>query len=386
MATVLVVDDRALNRDLVCTVLGYRGHETVTASDGTEGLRLVREMHPDLVITDVLMPGMDGYELVRAIRADPAIATTPVIFYTANYLQEEARPIAEACGVSRIVLKSGETGALIEAAEAALTERLATVETMVDDEQLNREHLRVLNSKLIEKIHELERRPEPAGDAAADRVSRAQARRRALRRDRRRRARQHVRRLHPRRAERRGITRDRAPATGPGHTRPADPGAQTTAPGRPVQSRVVPRRAEAPPVDGHFHRGPDPHRRDALRRPLPQREGQRRRVQCRGRVPAVHARDRRRRRHHQRPARRRFASPAGLARRVGRHHRDAAGHRSCRGAPARRGRGQGGRRRRRRLDRGVQHRAHRSRPGLGRSDGCRRRGRGDAHQRHATAA
>jgi len=156
VATVLVVDDRALNRDLVCTVLGYRGHETVTASDGTEGLRLVREMHPDLVITDVLMPGMDGYELVRAIRADPAIATTPVIFYTANYLKEEARPIAEACGVSRIVLKSGDTGALIEAAEAALTEHLATVETMFDDEQLNREHLRVLNSKLIEKIHELE--------------------------------------------------------------------------------------------------------------------------------------------------------------------------------------------------------------------------------------
>lgn len=156
MATVLVVDDRALNRDLVCTVLSYRGHDTVTASDGAEGLRLVREVHPDLVITDVLMPGMDGYELVRAIRADPAIATTPVIFYTANYLQEEARPIAEACGVSHIVLKSGETGALIEATEAALTERMTTAEPMVDDEQLNREHLRVLNSKLIEKIHELE--------------------------------------------------------------------------------------------------------------------------------------------------------------------------------------------------------------------------------------
>ncbi len=155
MATVLVIDDRAINRDLVRTVLRYRGHEIVAACDAAEGLALARELHPDLVITDVLMPGMDGYELVREIRADPAIAATPVIFYTANYLQEEARPVAEACGVSRIVLKSGDTTALTEAVEAALAERTVVVPA-VATEQFNREHLRVLNSKLIEKIHELE--------------------------------------------------------------------------------------------------------------------------------------------------------------------------------------------------------------------------------------
>src|SRR5664279_900512 len=102
MAMVLVVDDRPVNRELVRTVLGYYGHDTLEAGDGTEALTLLARQRPDLVLTDVVMPGMDGYQLARAIRSDPASQGIPVLFYTANYLAEEARPMAAAHGVSSI--------------------------------------------------------------------------------------------------------------------------------------------------------------------------------------------------------------------------------------------------------------------------------------------
>jgi CheY-like chemotaxis protein len=74
MSTVLVVDDVATSRDVVSTLLGYRGHRVIEACDGNEALVLARREHPDVIVMDVLMPGMDGYELTRALRTDPATA------------------------------------------------------------------------------------------------------------------------------------------------------------------------------------------------------------------------------------------------------------------------------------------------------------------------
>lgn len=122
MAMVLVVDDRPVNRDLVRTVLGYYGHETLEAGDGAEALAMLRRQHPDLILTDVVMPGMDGYQLAQAIRSDPVSHDVPILFYTANYLAEEARPIAAAHRVSRIVTKTGDLAALVEAVDGALLE------------------------------------------------------------------------------------------------------------------------------------------------------------------------------------------------------------------------------------------------------------------------
>lgn len=122
MATVLVVDDRLVNRDLVRTVLQSCGHDTIEARDGAEALSLLRGQHPDLVLTDVVMPGMDGYQLAQAIRSDPAGLGIPVLFYTAAYLEAESHAMAAVNGVSRIVPKTGDLVALIEAVEDALSE------------------------------------------------------------------------------------------------------------------------------------------------------------------------------------------------------------------------------------------------------------------------
>jgi CheY-like chemotaxis protein len=122
MATVLVVDDRPLNRHLVSTVLAHYGHQTLEASDGAEALALLRRQHPDLVLTDVGIAGMGGYQLARAIRSDPVSKGIAVIFYTAGYLAQEARPTAAAHGVSSTAPGTGDLAALIEAVDDALLE------------------------------------------------------------------------------------------------------------------------------------------------------------------------------------------------------------------------------------------------------------------------
>jgi signal transduction histidine kinase/CheY-like chemotaxis protein len=155
MTTVLIVDDRAVNRDLVRTVLGYHGYETVEAEDGPGALSVLHGQHPDLVVADVLMPGMDGYELARAIRADPGTRDIPVVFYTANYVESEIRQIAKAVGVNRVVTKSGDLTELLDAVHDSLGTKPAPMPTP-RPEDFDREHLRVLNAKLIEKVSELE--------------------------------------------------------------------------------------------------------------------------------------------------------------------------------------------------------------------------------------
>src|SRR6188472_3390037 len=108
MAKVLVIDDIAANRELIVALLTHQGHQSFEAADGLEALALARAKRPDLVISDILMPTMDGYEFVRRLRADPAIARTTVIFYTAHFREVEARNLAAACGVSHILLKPSE--------------------------------------------------------------------------------------------------------------------------------------------------------------------------------------------------------------------------------------------------------------------------------------
>ena len=73
MATILVVDDLSANRQVLVTLLRPHGHRLIEAADGREGLAAAQVEHPDLVITDVLMPVMDGYELVRAASAGTGV-------------------------------------------------------------------------------------------------------------------------------------------------------------------------------------------------------------------------------------------------------------------------------------------------------------------------
>src|SRR5262249_51544036 len=120
MATILIVDDRSTNREFLVTLLGYAGHQPLEASGAAEALARTRAEHPDLVIADIVMPEVDGFEFVRQLRADPEIAQTRVMFYTATYREGEARALAESCGVTHILVKPAEPQAIIDTVQDAL--------------------------------------------------------------------------------------------------------------------------------------------------------------------------------------------------------------------------------------------------------------------------
>jgi PAS domain S-box-containing protein len=157
MARILTVDDDADIRGLLVTVLGAKGHELLQAADGADALQQVRRQHPDLVITDILMPVMDGYEFVRQMRNDPAIAGTPVIFHTAVYHHQEALALAEACGVVHILNKPTSLETIVSTVEAALGGKGVPVVPVppASSEGFDREHLRVITNQLAREVEEL---------------------------------------------------------------------------------------------------------------------------------------------------------------------------------------------------------------------------------------
>jgi signal transduction histidine kinase/CheY-like chemotaxis protein len=155
MAKVLVVDDHASNRELIVSLLKYAGHESLEAEDGSLALEQVRSERPDLVICDLLMPTMDGYEFVRQVRADPDVARTEVIFYTATFTESEALGLATSCGVSSVLVKPCEPEVILSAIEHALAHASAD-KLQTDGDRFDREHLRLLTDKLTLKVNELE--------------------------------------------------------------------------------------------------------------------------------------------------------------------------------------------------------------------------------------
>lgn len=79
---VCIIDDEASIRDIYQTALSADGYEVVTAVDGEDGLRVIREQKPDIILVDIMMPKMDGLELMREIRKDSDFHKIPIIVMT----------------------------------------------------------------------------------------------------------------------------------------------------------------------------------------------------------------------------------------------------------------------------------------------------------------
>ena len=156
MARILVVDDRPTNRQLLCALLRYHGHELIEAGNGALALDSLRRDAPDLVITDIMMPVMDGYEFTRQVRADPKIAATPIIFYTATFRAPEARTMAAICNVKTVLPKPCDPQALLYAVNTALgVETFAPNQNASAPKQSDIAEFRRLDTKLAWYADEL---------------------------------------------------------------------------------------------------------------------------------------------------------------------------------------------------------------------------------------
>ncbi|HKW16771.1 MAG TPA: response regulator [Terriglobales bacterium] len=114
MATILVVDDDPNARQLYISLLKPFGHTVLEARDGHAGLNLAREHKPDLIVSDILMPTMNGYDFVSALRKLPGHSGTNVIFQSASFLDRESRALGNTCGVSDYLSKPCDPEKILE--------------------------------------------------------------------------------------------------------------------------------------------------------------------------------------------------------------------------------------------------------------------------------
>lgn len=104
MPKILVAEDERDIRDLIAFTLQFAGYEVVTAANGEEGLQLALRDAPDLIISDVRMPKMTGYEMCRQIKAEPRTAHIPVVFLSAKGQDQEVQS-GLAAGATEYLLK-----------------------------------------------------------------------------------------------------------------------------------------------------------------------------------------------------------------------------------------------------------------------------------------
>ncbi len=162
MKRILVVDDIAENRYLLEAMLRAYGCEVITANDGAEALASARRQPPDLVISDILMPVMDGFVLCRLWHADESLRGIPFMFYTATYTDARDELLAMDLGADRFVIKPQEPQVMIVIIQEVLARGAKPPAVAVSlpprtgESDTLREYNEVLVRKLEKKVTELE--------------------------------------------------------------------------------------------------------------------------------------------------------------------------------------------------------------------------------------
>jgi twitching motility two-component system response regulator PilH len=119
MALILIVDDSPTEVHVMKRALERGGFTTAVAGDGQEGVRLAREIHPDLIFMDIVMPGMNGYQATRAIVNDPDTRAIPIVMVTSKG-QETDRIWGLRQGAVDYMVKPVSPDQLVEKAQATL--------------------------------------------------------------------------------------------------------------------------------------------------------------------------------------------------------------------------------------------------------------------------
>ena len=120
---VLVVDNSPVNRELIRSALEPSGYEVLLAGSAQEGLALAWRSPPDLVLSDLHMPGEDGLGFIRAVKADPRLCSIPFLFISASIFGEKDREAGLALGATRFITRPIEPQALLKEIEVCLKER-----------------------------------------------------------------------------------------------------------------------------------------------------------------------------------------------------------------------------------------------------------------------
>ncbi len=160
MKRCLIVDDQEENLYLLETILKGNGYEVDRAGNGAEALEKARRQPPDMVISDILMPVMDGYTLCREWKADNALKHIPFVFYTATYTETKDEEFALSLGADRFLIKPQEPDVLIrmirEVMDESYSARQVAARPLGEEMEIFRQHNEILFRKLEKKMSDLE--------------------------------------------------------------------------------------------------------------------------------------------------------------------------------------------------------------------------------------
>ncbi len=157
---VLIVDDISVNRYMLETLLTGHGFEVTTAANGREALDKARLNPPDLIVTDILMPEMDGYTLCRQWKSDDNLKHIPLVFHTATYTDLKDEDYALSLGADRFILKPQEPDIFMNMVKEVLGEKYTARQTMSkplgEELEFFRQHNEILFKKLEKKMMDME--------------------------------------------------------------------------------------------------------------------------------------------------------------------------------------------------------------------------------------
>jgi len=122
MTTALIADDHEQNLYMLQTLLQGHGYQVVTANNGAEALEIARENQPDIIISDILMPVMDGFTLCHQCKLDDDLKAIPFVFYTATYTSAKDESLARSLGADHFMIKPAEPEKFIKMMDQVLTE------------------------------------------------------------------------------------------------------------------------------------------------------------------------------------------------------------------------------------------------------------------------
>jgi CheY-like chemotaxis protein len=160
---VLIAEDNLENRKLLRCYLDIHDCEVIEAEDGQEALELAKIHKPELIISDALMPRMDGFQFLRNIKKDQDLKNIPFIFYSAVYTENKESELAESLGAEAFIAKPKEPEEFWEEVRAVLDgcetkgEKSIPVKLIEEEEEFLRKYSYIVAAKLEEKVRELER-------------------------------------------------------------------------------------------------------------------------------------------------------------------------------------------------------------------------------------
>jgi signal transduction histidine kinase len=161
MTRVLIADDLSSNLYLLESLLKGNGFDVTSVKNGAEALAAAKKDPPDLIITDILMPVMDGFELCRQWKADERLSTIPFIIYTATYTDPRDEQFARSLGAERFIVKPRKPELFMQEVRTVLEESQRGVSTRPshaagNDRKILQEYNEVLFRKLEKKVMQLE--------------------------------------------------------------------------------------------------------------------------------------------------------------------------------------------------------------------------------------